>query len=166
MAKRTKYRQRKRENIANKPALAFYVSCHRDTARICCWAPCCGAAAAEHRRLLRAMQQSIDISCPPGAQQQTRTSGVQPANSGTDRQTDRQTDGRTDGRPTVTQTLLRKLCKQCQQYVKITINIFFFKKRQLIVISKKIISMTMMQHAVTTNTRMTTDDNNKTAQVI
>jgi len=36
---------------------ASYVSCQRDTARICCCAPCCR----------RAVQQSIDISSPPGA---------------------------------------------------------------------------------------------------
>jgi len=40
-----------------------------------------------------AVQQSIDFSCPPGAQQQTRSSGVRRTNDGTDRQT--------DGRPTV-----------------------------------------------------------------
>jgi len=32
-----------------------------------------------------AAQQSIDISCPPGAQQQTRSSGVWRANDGTDK---------------------------------------------------------------------------------
>ena len=28
---------------------ASYVGCQRDTTRICCWAPCCGAAAAVDR---------------------------------------------------------------------------------------------------------------------
>ena len=28
---------------------ASYVGCQRDAARICCWAPCCGAVAAEYR---------------------------------------------------------------------------------------------------------------------
>jgi len=31
-----------------------------------------------------AVQKSIDISCPPGTQQQTRTNGVRRANDGTD----------------------------------------------------------------------------------
>jgi len=38
--------------------------------------------------LLSAGQQSIDISCPSGAQQQTRSSGVRRTKGGTDRQTD------------------------------------------------------------------------------
>jgi len=47
---------------------AFYGGSKRDTARICWWASCRGGAvAAERRRLL-----SMDISCPRGAQQQTR----------------------------------------------------------------------------------------------
>ena len=33
--------------------------------RTCCRSPCCGAVSAERRRLL-----SVDISCPPGTQQQ------------------------------------------------------------------------------------------------
>jgi len=41
------------------------------------------AFAAEHRDaaplLLRAGQQAMDVSCPPGAQQQTRSSGVRRA---------------------------------------------------------------------------------------
>jgi len=40
-----------------------------------------------------AVQQPIDISCPAGAQQQTRSSGVRRSNDGTDRQTDRRTPG-------------------------------------------------------------------------
>jgi len=44
-----------------------------------------------------AVQQSIDISCSPGLQQQTRRSDVRRPNDGTDRQTGGQTDGRTDG---------------------------------------------------------------------
>jgi len=35
-----------------------------------------------------AVQQSIDISWPPGPQQQTRRGSVRPPNDGTDRQTD------------------------------------------------------------------------------
>ena len=48
------------------------------------------AAAAE--RCGRAA--SIDISCPPGAQQQTHSSAVQQANDGTEAQTDRRTPDR------------------------------------------------------------------------
>ena len=51
---------------------ASYISCKRDTARICC----CGAA----------MQQSTDISRPPGPQQQTCHVLLQQAN-GTDSRT-------------------------------------------------------------------------------
>jgi len=56
------------------------------------------AFAAERRDtaplLLSAGQQLIDISCLPGDQQQTRSSGVQRANDGTDGQTDRRTPDR------------------------------------------------------------------------
>ena len=44
------------------------------------------------------LQQSIDISCSPGPQQQTCSSGVR-WSDGTDRQTDRQTDARQLRRP-------------------------------------------------------------------
>jgi len=62
---------------------ASYVSWQRSTGSICCWAPCCGAAAASDR-----------ISWTSGEQQQTRSSAVRRANNGT------------DGHPAVTQTLL------------------------------------------------------------
>jgi len=49
------------------------------------------AFAAERRAaaplLLSAGQQSIDISCPPGAQQQTRRTPLLWSNDGTDRRT-------------------------------------------------------------------------------
>jgi len=48
--------------------------------------PCCWAQAL-----------SIDTSCPPGAQQQTRRTQQRLSNDGTDRRTDK----RTDGHPTV-----------------------------------------------------------------
>jgi len=61
------------------------------------------AFAAERRRLLHgaaaaaagrpAVQQSIDISCAPGAQQQTHRTPLLRSTNGTDR--------RTDGRSTV-----------------------------------------------------------------
>jgi len=55
-------------------------------------------AFARRTLLLSAGQQSIGISCRPGAQQQTRSGGVRRANDGADRQTDRR---QMDGRPTV-----------------------------------------------------------------
>jgi len=75
------------------PCLASYASCKRDTARIRCCAPCCGAAA-----VASAVQQSIDIPYPPGAQQQTRSSGVWRA-TGANGGTDGQTDARPSRRP-------------------------------------------------------------------
>ena len=57
---------------------ASYVSRQRDTARSCCWAP--------------AVQQSIDISCQSGPQQQTRRRSGRRPNDGTDRRTGGQTD--------------------------------------------------------------------------
>jgi len=56
-----------------------------------------------------AYQLSVDISCPHGAQQQTRR--MPPPLLSTDG-TDRLTDGRTDGQSAVAQTLLRMLCGQ------------------------------------------------------
>ena len=53
---------------------ASYVSWQRDTARNCCWAP--------------AVQQSIDISCSPGPQQQTRRTLLQRSIDRADRRTD------------------------------------------------------------------------------
>jgi len=49
---------------------ASYISCQRDTARICC---CMHAAAW---LLLSIEQQSIDISYPLGTEQQTCSSGM------------------------------------------------------------------------------------------
>ena len=57
------------------------------------------------------LQQSIDISCPPGPQQQTCSSGVRRPDW-TDGRTDRHRQ--TNGGPIVAQTLLRILCGQCQ----------------------------------------------------
>jgi len=64
---------------------ALYGGCKRDTARICCCVPCCYGAVA-------AVQQSIDISCPPGPRQQTRRTLLQRSIAGTDRDADRRTD--------------------------------------------------------------------------
>ena len=54
---------------------------HSPDARRCCWAP--------------VVQQSTDISCPPGPQQQTCSSGLAAIGPRWVRQTDRQTNGRT-----------------------------------------------------------------------
>ena len=51
------------------------------------------------------MQQLIDIACMQNSQQQTRYTLLQQANV---------TDRQTDGCSTISQTLLRILCKQCQ----------------------------------------------------
>ena len=70
------------------PCSASYISCQRGTARICrcspvlLWRFCCWAPNAG--------QQSIDISRPPGAQQQTCRTLLQRSIDGT--------DGRRDGR--------------------------------------------------------------------
>ena len=48
-------------------------------------------AAAAPLLLSAGMQQTVDISCPPGAQQLTCSSGVRRVNDGTDRQTDGRT---------------------------------------------------------------------------
>jgi len=66
---------------------ASHVSWLRDTARICRWMPCCCSAQRP--------PVSIDISCPPGPQQQTRSGGMQRSMDGKDRRTDKQTEGRT-----------------------------------------------------------------------
>ena len=51
-------------------------------------APCCCGAAAAGRPAGQHGQQSIDVSCPPGAQQQTRRTLLQRSTDGTDRRTD------------------------------------------------------------------------------
>ena len=70
----------------DKSAFSFKRRCKRDTARVCCWAPCCCGYRSKggHACCRRAVQQSIDVACP---QQQIRRG------SGTrwDRQTDRRT---------------------------------------------------------------------------
>jgi len=60
---------------------ASYASWQLDTARICCWAPCCRGTVAAGRPPL-----STDIACPPGPQQQTRSTLLR---------WNRQTDGQT-----------------------------------------------------------------------
>jgi len=46
------------------------------------------AFAAELRAAVRQPPLSIDISCPPGPQQQTRRNGMQASTDGTDKRTD------------------------------------------------------------------------------
>ena len=56
---------------------ASSLGCQHDTTHICCWAPCCGAVAAERAYIWYAArrrqhrQLSIDISFQLGVQQQT-----------------------------------------------------------------------------------------------
>ena len=65
----------------------------RDTGRICC----CGSVL--RRRAAGRPPLSIDISCPPGAQQQTRRTPLLRSIDGIDRQTHRRTDIRPLHRP-------------------------------------------------------------------
>ena len=67
---------------------ASLLGCWHDTARICCCAPCSGAVAAARRR-----PPSISISCPQGAQQQSRWPLLLLS--------DRRTGTRTDAPPTI-----------------------------------------------------------------
>ena len=67
-----------------------------------------GAGGCCTARLLQApvsVQQSIDVSCPPGPQQQTRRMLLQRSIAGTDRRAYGRRDRQTDGHRTVTQTL-------------------------------------------------------------
>ena len=77
----------------SKSVFSFRCRCKHDTARICCWAPCCCGRGSKGGRACcrRAVQQSIDIACPPGPQQQTRRTPRLPRNV---TQTDRQTPHR------------------------------------------------------------------------
>jgi len=65
---------------------ASYLGRQHDTARICCWAPCCGAVAAECRCPLLSI-----VSCPHGAKQQTHRTPLLLSIDGTDRRTDGRT---------------------------------------------------------------------------
>ena len=88
------------------------------TLRICCWAQ----FAATHRAgapLLLGGRWCRSIS-PASTVLSSKRAVVWQANDRTDTRTDRQTDKRTDGRPTVSQTLLRILCRQCQYSVILT----------------------------------------------
>ena len=82
IARATRLSQLFTETRQTSLASASYVSWQRDTARCCC-AP--------------AVQQPIDISCPPGAQQQTHRMACCSRTMGqTNGQTNRRTDWRTD----------------------------------------------------------------------
>ena len=75
---------------------AFCISWQHDTVHIWCSVP--------------AVQQSIDISCPPGPQQQTCSSGTRQRNDGTEGQI-----GQMDAGQFHRYWILCILCKQCQQ---------------------------------------------------
>ena len=77
-----------------------------------CWLPSARASAAERNWLLCAvLRRRVHLRrrCRHGAQQQTRRSGVQRANDGTDRQTDRRTD-------------VRQFHRACSAYSAISVN--------------------------------------------
>ena len=71
--------------FCNESVQPRQLGCQRDTARICCCTPCCGAVAAERRRC-----RSI---CPGREALRSKTAAA------VVRQWDRQTGGRTDARP-------------------------------------------------------------------
>jgi len=81
-------------DISNKSAFSFIRqlstlhSPQLQLSAICCWA---SAPAAQRTCCKRAVQQSIDISCPPGAQRQTRCTPLGRSTG--------QIEGRTDARP-------------------------------------------------------------------
>jgi len=77
------------------------LGCQQDTARICCWTPCCGAVAAGRR----APAPSIDISCRRGAWQQTRRMQQLLSIDGTDRRTEGHSTGFVDPAPHATRAL-------------------------------------------------------------
>jgi len=87
-----------RASISDKPCSACYADCKRDTAHICC----CGTVAVGRP----APPPSIGISCPLGAQQQTRRTPLLRSIDGTDRQT----DGRMDTRPLHRPCSLHRMC--------------------------------------------------------
>ena len=86
---------------------ASSLGCQRDTARICCCAPCYGAVAAERHHLLL-----IDIFCPPALSSKPATCRCCCQSMG-------HTNGRRD-RQTVSQILLRMLCGQYQQEAQLS----------------------------------------------
>ena len=79
---------------------ASYVGCKRDTARVCCWAPCCDPCYGAVDR--------FDISRPPGPQQQTRP------RLGRGARMDRQTDS-------VQYATWVRVCPNVQSYAKCTV---------------------------------------------
>ena len=85
-----------------------------------------------------AVQQSFDISCPLGPQQQPAGAGLLLW-----AHADGRTDGKTDGYRTVTQNLLHILCRQCQQLLFLSINI-----RSLLRGSKHAARMKQGDHSV------------------
>ena len=85
---------------------AFIFPRQRDAACICCWAPCCGAAAAG-----RPAAAAVDRYLLSTRHSAANPPHAAPAVEWWDTPTDR----RTDGRSTASQTLLHILCEQCKQ---------------------------------------------------
>ena len=77
-------------NFLTKLFVTSLRRCKRDTTRICCRSPCgCGYGSKGGRACCsRAVQQSVDITCPRSAQQQTRRTLLQRSIDGTDGRTD------------------------------------------------------------------------------
>ena len=94
------------------PPLLFFYICLKNTPSPPHVCVCFSDNAASVRIRPPLLQQSIDISCPPGPQQQTCSSGV-PRPDWTDERADRHRQR--NGGPIVAQTLLRILCGQCQK---------------------------------------------------
>ena len=73
---------------------ASYVRCKRDTARVCCWAPCCcprcGAAAGGHPA-----PDAVDRHFSPARRSAANSPNAAAAGEWLDGRTDRQTHGRT-----------------------------------------------------------------------
>ena len=91
-----------------------YVRWQRGTARICCCAPCSGPLLLRREPCCnRSPTWSPSPTRRAGPTQQTRRTLLQRAIVA-DRRTDKRTARRTDGDRTVTWTLLRILCGQCQ----------------------------------------------------
>jgi len=81
------------QQVCAKP---HQLCCQYDNDRVCCCVLCCGAVAAECRRLL-----SIDISCQWGTQQQTCCMLLLLSNDWTDRRMEGWTNRLTDRCSTV-----------------------------------------------------------------
>ena len=93
----------------SRSLFTFLRRCKHDIARICCWPPCCCGYGSKGDRACcrRAVQQSIDVACPLGPQQQTCWTLLQQSN-----RKDRWTGSQTDTIPL--HIPCRTLCDHCQ----------------------------------------------------